>query len=90
MPLQGLFCNSFYLSLFFIFNEFVFMKLFVNSKEYQLADNASVAILAEELQLPKSGVAVAVNNQIVKKDEWQSTVLKENDKIIIIKAVCGG
>lgn len=66
------------------------MKLFVNSKEYQLADNASVAILAEELQLPKSGVAVAVNNQIVKKDEWQSTVLKENDKIIIIKAVCGG
>lgn len=66
------------------------MKLFVNSKEYQLADNASVATLAEELQLPKSGVAVAVNNQIVKKDEWQSTVLKENDKIIIIKAVCGG
>lgn len=66
------------------------MKLFVNSKEYQLADNASVATLAEELQLPKSGVAIAVNNQIVKKDEWQSTVLKENDKIIIIKAVCGG
>jgi sulfur carrier protein len=36
------------------------------------------------------GLAVAVNNSIVSKEQWNSTPLKENDKILIIRATQGG
>lgn len=36
------------------------------------------------------GIAVAVNNTVIPKTEWQNTVLTENDKITIIRATQGG
>ena len=46
--------------------------------------------LLAELNVDDKGIAVAVNNEIVKKDEWNGFRLKENDKIVIIRAACGG
>lgn len=66
------------------------MKVFVNSQEYQLDSSISVCELAVRLGLPEGGVAIAVNNKIVKRDEWNSFILNENDNIIVIKAACGG
>ena len=42
------------------------------------------------MKLPEKGVAVAVNNNIVPREEWRTYALHENDNIFIIKAVCGG
>lgn len=36
------------------------------------------------------GIAVAVNNQVVPKDQWKSTVLQNRDAILIITATQGG
>lgn len=65
------------------------MKILVNSKETE-TQAADVAALAAELTLPKAGVAVAVNNQMVRRDDWAATPLNEGDNILIIKAACGG
>jgi thiamine biosynthesis protein ThiS len=35
-------------------------------------------------------VAVAVGFDVVERDRWSTTPLKENDKVTIIGAVCGG
>ena len=35
-------------------------------------------------------VAVAVGFDVVERDSWSTTPLKENDKVTIIGAVCGG
>ena len=37
-----------------------------------------------------NGIALAVNEKVVPKTEWEKFLLKENDKIIIIKATQGG
>jgi sulfur carrier protein len=37
-----------------------------------------------------NGIAAAVNNSVVPKTTWEKFQLKENDKIIIIKATQGG
>lgn len=66
------------------------MMIFVNSQEYELAGPVPVSELASMLELPEGGVAVAVNNKIVRRDEWNTFLLKENDKVIVIKAACGG
>ena len=46
--------------------------------------------LSQELELPPTGIAVAVNNRMVPRTEWEQFVLNENDELVIIKAVCGG
>lgn len=66
------------------------MKIILNSKEQIVDEGISVDGLASQLGLPQGGVAIAVNNRIVKRDEWKSTLLNENDSVIIIKAACGG
>lgn len=66
------------------------MKVYVNSKEYELNSHTSVGDLSLMLELPSTGVAVAVNNKIIKRDDWSATELCENDNVIIIKAACGG
>ncbi|MDE7401901.1 MAG: sulfur carrier protein ThiS [Muribaculaceae bacterium] len=67
------------------------MKIFVNQKEF-LANSESLTVeqLLNEIQSLKAGVAVAVNNKVVRKAYWDSTFLAEGDHITVITAVCGG
>ena len=37
-----------------------------------------------------NGVAVAINNSVVPKNEWSEKTLADGDKILIIKASAGG
>ena len=67
------------------------MKLFVNQKEFHTdSDRLTVSELLNEIQSHKPGVAVAVNDKVVRKVNWNSTLLAEGDQITVITAVCGG
>ena len=46
--------------------------------------------LADELNLPAQGVAVAVNNRLIPRTEWHKFQLSPNDSIVVLKAACGG
>ncbi|EDM45652.1 sulfur transfer protein involved in thiamine biosynthesis [unidentified eubacterium SCB49] len=47
--------------------------------------------LLEEKQLVnKTGIAVAVNQNIIPKSNWNSTSLQSNDSILVITATQGG
>ena len=65
------------------------MKIKVNNKEVETGANYLLQ-LSQQLELPQTGIAVAVNNHMVPRSEWEHFVLYENDELIIIKAVCGG
>ena len=65
------------------------MKISVNNKEVETRANYLLQ-LSQQLELPQTGIAVAVNNRMVPRSEWEHFVLHENDELIIIKAVCGG
>lgn len=65
------------------------MKIRINNKETDVQAE-SILDLAKELSLPERGVAVAVNNRMIPRTDWQQTALKDDDNIVIIKAVCGG
>lgn len=66
------------------------MKLLVNNKETELTQGNSIASLAQQLELPRQGVAIALHNRMIPRAEWEHTVLKEGDSLVIIKAACGG
>ena len=65
------------------------MKIKVNSKEVETGAS-NLLILSQKLELPPTGIAVAVNNCMIPRTEWEQFVLHENDELVIIKAVCGG
>ena len=65
------------------------MKVLVNNKETEL-NGSTVADLVRELALPEKGVAVALQNRIVPRTQWEQQSLQEGDSLVIIKAACGG
>lgn len=66
------------------------MEIIINNKLTTI-QNPSLTLLVEDLFGDKTkGIAIAVNQNIIPKTEWQNTVLKEQDKIMIIKATQGG
>lgn len=65
------------------------MKVIINNQP--TSTNADTLMsLAAEMSLPAAGVAMAKNNKMIPRDQWEDTPVSENDTIIIIKAACGG
>ncbi len=66
------------------------MKITLNG----ITEEISAATLADLLETKgladKTGIAVALNNTVVPRTEWQTTRLSENDKILLIGASYGG
>lgn len=65
------------------------MKLKVNDKEVETGAT-TLSQLSQEMSLPATGIAVAVNQRMIPRNNWNTHPLNEGDSIIIIKAVCGG
>ena len=67
------------------------MELLVNNKTEKLqTGNMLSEILLQLNLLDKRGIAVAVNNAVISKPDWNNYELKENDKITIIRPTQGG
>ncbi|MFH1004486.1 MAG: sulfur carrier protein ThiS [Bacteroidota bacterium] len=66
------------------------MKVFVNDSEQNFNDKISIVHLLSKVASDAKGIAVAVNNSVIPKSQWSFFQLKENDKVIIIKATQGG
>ena len=66
------------------------MNIKVNNKMVTVPEGSSLFQLAQTLELPEKGVAVAVNNQMVPRADWLDNKLAENDQVVVIKAACGG
>lgn len=66
------------------------MKVQVNNKEVELNPDSTLVQLTAQLELTVSGIAIAVNNRMIPRTEWESFSLHENDSVVIIKAACGG
>ena len=68
------------------------MKIRVNGKEKTVSPNLNVhdLLIALEMDPMQSGIAVAVDREVIPKTEWQATELRENSEVEIIRAVQGG
>lgn len=67
------------------------MKVLVNDDFIDIDKKTNLHLLLKQLKIEhKSGIAIAVNEQIINKSKWDKFFLKENDKILIISASQGG
>jgi sulfur carrier protein len=68
------------------------MQIFINDdiKKINTESTTLIRILEEEGLSASEGIAIAINNKVIPKADWEKYLLKENDHLTIIKAVQGG
>lgn len=66
------------------------MKITVNRTEIDYQGEPTVAAFAGARQLPETGVAIAVNGEVVPRAEWPDQPLREGDELEVVTAMGGG
>jgi sulfur carrier protein len=68
------------------------MELTINNQnKHFLLDSLTIqALLDLEIPEKQNGIAVAINNTVIPKTNWNSHQLTQTDEILIISATQGG
>jgi sulfur carrier protein len=67
------------------------MEVILNNQSHIINEGSTLQdIVLAQLGDKQKGVAIAVNNIVIQKQDWTITTLKSNDNILIIKATQGG
>ncbi|HBR17758.1 MAG: thiamine biosynthesis protein ThiS [Deltaproteobacteria bacterium RIFCSPLOWO2_12_FULL_43_16] len=66
------------------------VKIMLNGKGREVAGDTTVLGLLNELDIKPQGIAVELNLEIVSKSKFAETVLKDGDKVEIVRMVAGG
>ena len=62
----------------------------VNGEAITIASQSSIADLAQQLDLPLRGVAIALNGEIVARSAWGTILLESRSKIEVVSIAAGG
>ena len=66
------------------------MLIQVNGEPREVQENLSLAKLVAILSLKAEQVAIELNHRVVRRGNWESTGLKESDRVEIVHFVGGG
>ena len=66
------------------------IKIKINGKERQIAENSKIDKLINELKIPIKKFAIELNQTILNKKKLHKIKLKKNDKIEIVHFIGGG
>ena len=67
------------------------MDITLNDKPHSISENTSLYDVAfSQLGDKQKGVAIAVNDSVIPKLNWEKYIIQSNDNILIIKATQGG
>ena len=66
------------------------LRVRLNGEPRELPDGAGLAEAVAELTDLASGVAAAVNGDVVPRGSWAATPLRDGDQVEVVTAVQGG
>ncbi|TMR09724.1 sulfur carrier protein ThiS [Nonomuraea turkmeniaca] len=66
------------------------MNVMINGSAREVADGMTVAQAVRTLTAATTGVAVAVNDEVVMRSAWETTALSDRDRVEVLTAVQGG
>lgn len=66
------------------------MEVIINGERRPLSDGATVAEAVRLITAATSGVAAAVNDEIVSRAAWTTTPVADGDRVEVLTAVQGG
>jgi len=66
------------------------LRVYVNGEAKELSAPLSLSELINQLDLPAARVAVELNRNVVRRNDWNSTMVQEDDRLEIVHFVGGG
>lgn len=67
------------------------VEVSINQENFQFPDSGTLADVLPLLQILHSdGIAIAVNDNVIPRNEWEKHPLKAQDKVFVIRATQGG
>lgn len=67
------------------------MIIYFNNEPLKLSNtNMTLADLVKMKDIPSQGTAIAINDKLVKQDQWSVKTLNDQDRVTVITAAFGG
>ncbi|ODW08881.1 thiamine biosynthesis protein ThiS [Vibrio parahaemolyticus] len=66
------------------------IAIVINDQAQLVECKVNLQQIITQFSLPEMGCVFAINNQVVPRSEWASTVLSEGDSISLFQAIAGG
>ncbi len=67
------------------------MIVYINDDSTEIKEDTTLQTLIDTTIIKrKKGIAVAVDNQVIPRNQWEHYYLKDESKIVIIQATQGG
>jgi sulfur carrier protein len=68
----------------------VSLQVKLNGEPRELPDGSTIAQAVAELTAARSGVAAALNGDVIPRSSWAATALRDGDHVEVVTAVQGG
>ncbi len=66
------------------------MNITINDEQYSLDMPVTLCQLLIQLEQPSIGVALAINETIVPRENWETHFINDGDTILLFQAIAGG
>lgn len=66
------------------------MEVTINGKPHRASASLSLAAAVATLTDAETGVAAAVNGDVIRRAVWEATQLRDGDEVEVLTAVQGG
>lgn len=66
------------------------MKLTVNGKVLEFQDELNIAMFVEKKGFKPENIIVELNYEIIQREKWDETILKQDDHLEVLTFVGGG
>jgi len=67
------------------------IEVSINQQQFHLSGTSKLAEILPLLNISQpDGIAIAVNDTVVPRSEWEKHALRSQDKIFVIRATQGG
>jgi sulfur carrier protein len=66
------------------------MNVLINGEKREVPERVNLKALLELFSMPSRRIAVEVNRNVIRRAEWETLILDENDRIEVIHFVGGG
>lgn len=66
------------------------MQIKLNNKTINCPEGINLTALIEEQGIPTRHIAIALNNTVIRRADWDERQIKEGDEILVIGAIKGG
>jgi thiamine biosynthesis protein ThiS len=66
------------------------LRILINGESKEFDEGISLSTLIELLELPPQRIAVELNREVIRRADWNITVLRNEDRLEIVHFVGGG